>query len=337
MDERTTEVITECKAIIEAIEAQIAPLSQSALRACRVAQLVDDEITIMWLSLECSGGEAFESIVSGRRWKNVDAVASGTDVWLRVRAVPDIPNMSLGQMADLLQRGGIADTPRVMQASLEELERSVRERRFDQIEMAGASGAAQAIMTVKLLEASARKVIQRVSKAVHEWAVNVYMAHRFRHLAGNIFDRFKTHADAVLARLCPEAIAKLNSASEKASSDNTEDWSAATMSCRRVLKDFADAVYPSREESVDGRKLGEAEYKNRLWAFAKEQGSKAIEKQFLATEEIDGFCRTLDRVYELDSKGIHERVTKQEAHLAVLRTYILLEQLCQLVGAADPA
>lgn len=103
-----------------------------------------------------------------------------------------------------------------------------------------------------------------------------------------------------------------------------------------MLKDFADAVYPARDEQVDGRKVGNEEYKNRLWAFAKARGTRAIEKQFMATEEIDGLCKTLDRVYDWDSKGVHDSVTKQEAQLAVLRTYILLEQLAQLVGDEKP-
>ena len=141
----------------------------------------------------------------------------------------------------------------------------------------------------------------------------------------------------MLARLCPKAIAKLTNAVEKAGSGKPEDWAAAALSCRRVLNDFADAVYPARGEPVDGRSVAKDKYKNRLWAFAKERGSKAVEKEFLATEEIDGLCKTLDRVYELDSKGIHDAVTKQEAHLAVLRTYILLEQLAQLVPADTSA
>jgi len=53
------------------------------------------------------------------------------------------------------------------------------------------------------------------------------------------------------------------------------------------------------------------------------------------TKEIDALGETLDRVHDLDSKGVHAAITKHEAHSAVLRTYILLEQLAQLVDEGN--
>jgi hypothetical protein len=175
-------------------------------------------------------------------------------------------------------------------------------------------------------------ILGRVASAIHEWASNVYVTHRFRQIAGNIFDRFKTNADTVLASLCPEAVTKLTVAIERATSERREDWSAAALACRRVLRDFADALYPPRENKVDGRNVGPEEYKNRLWAFAKERGSKQIERQALALEEIDGLCKALDRVYDQSAKGIHADLPRADVETLILRTYILLSQLGQLAS-----
>jgi hypothetical protein len=52
---------------------------------------------------------------------------------------------------------------------------------------------------------------------------------------------------------------------------NREQMAQVAISCRRFLERLADVVYPPKPEPVGGRKVGKAEYKNRLWAFAKEQ------------------------------------------------------------------
>lgn len=338
MDERTAEVIAECKTIIEAIEGQKLPLSRVALGARRLAQLLDDDAAFMWLSMECTGADG--ETPPARPWKDgshADAM-KGAEKYVMLHGVPDFTNITLQELAARAAKGEIPEKTRVAGAPLAELEvaREPMSKEEEQ-QFAAVPGGQHFLVTTKALAREHRKLLERVAAAIHEWATNVYVVHRFRQAAGNIFDRFKTHADGVLARLCPEAIAKLGNAVEKASSDKPEDWSAAALSCRRVLHDFADAVYPPSDEPVEGRSVSKDKHKNRLWAFAKKRGSKAIEKQFLAIEEIDGLCKTLDRVYEWDSKGVHDSVTKQGADLAVLRTYILLEQLAQLVGDGAPA
>jgi hypothetical protein len=55
-----------------------------------------------------------------------------------------------------------------------------------------------------------------------------------------------------------------------------------------------------------------------------------MEREALADEEIDGLCNSLDRIYDGDSKGVHDKVSKHEADMLVVRTYILLAQLAAL-------
>lgn len=169
-------------------------------------------------------------------------------------------------------------------------------------------------------------------------APNLYVVFQLRLTSGHIFDSFRSGADALLATLCPEAISKLGHAVERAASGKPEDWPDAALACRRVLKDLADRLYPARDDLADGRRVGEAEYKNRLWAFAKAHGGRAVEGQSLALTEIDGLCGTLDRMYELATKGVHADISREEAEMCVLRTYVLAAQLSRLAtvsGTSD--
>ena len=338
MDDRTAEIIAECKAIIDAIERKDVPLSRVALKARRLAQLLDDDVAFTWLSMECVGADGLAP--PARQWADATGAAAlkGVERYLKIRAIRDYSQVGLMQFAEEVAQGKIADKTRVAGAPLAELEAEPAAlSKAEREQIAATPGGHSILLMASGRLAERRKVLERIAASIHEWATGVYIVHRFRQAAGNIFERFKTHADAVLAHLCPEAIGKLDNAVEKADSGRPEDWAAAALSCRRVLHDFADAVYPSRDELVDGRSVTKDKYKNRLWAFAKEKGNNALEHAFLADEEITALCKTLDRVYELDSKGVHADVTREEAHLAVLKTYILLEQLAQLVPPAAAA
>jgi hypothetical protein len=110
--------------------------------------------------------------------------------------------------------------------------------------------------------------------AIHRWATNLYVAHKFRHLAGNIFDRFKTQADAVLARLWPDAIAKLGNAVEKAGpitprTGQRRRCHAVACSITSPMR-FTHRVMTLWTAGVSRR----TSYKNRLWAFAKERRAR---------------------------------------------------------------
>ena len=331
MDDRTAEILTASKAIVEAVECETLPLSRIGLMARRLAHLVDDDTAFVWLSYEVNGFHDHPK--PDRATKNTEAALRGYQKALRSRAATDFNRITPAEVAERIRRGEKLEKSMAYGAPLADLEAYTPPSEQERFRLGRTHSGLDTLAKMDLFDRERRAMLHRIGIAIHEWATGVYIAHRFREVAGNVFDRFKTEADVVLAEVCPDAIAKLMHAIERAGTDSPEAWAAATMSCRRVLNAFADAVYPPREELVNGRKVGKAEYKNRLWAFAKERGSKAREKQFLATEEIDGLCQTLDRVYELDSKGVHAEVTKQEAHLAVLRTYILLSQLARIVEA----
>lgn len=324
MEDRSHEILEGAKAIITAIEDGSVPLSRIGLRARRLAQIVDDEAAFFWLNLECAG--AAPAVRPERPWRNAEVALTGYEKWKRLRAVWDVAALTPGEVAAQVAAGDLPERSKTLAASLASLEVMREELRAERMRLAEARGGE--VTQAQLLDGEVRRTLETVASAIHEWATGVYIAHRFREFAGNIFDRFKTSSDARLAQLCPDALNKLNHAIERGSTENPEAWSAAAMSCRRVLKDFADAVYPPKEEAVDGHDVTAGKYINRLYAFAKEHGGQA-----LALEELEGLGKVLDRMYELGSKGVHASITKGEVDVVILRTYILLSQLAQLIPA----
>lgn len=333
MSGHTEEVLELAGSVIIALE-QGRPVSLVALQARRLAQLIEDDAAFAWLRLECGGiaGQASPD----REWLDAAAGNRGIAKFMKLRGTPDYREVTLGSLAETVRRGEALKNTQVLSIPLSVLEAQVETKsEEDSIEALEREKAYDDAAVLRLMQSERRAILGRVAAAIHEWASHVYVTYRFRRTAGNIFDRFKSTTDTVLGRICPDSIEKLNHAIERASSANAEDWADAALACRRVLKAFADSVYPAQAEEVGGRKVGEAEYKNRLWAFAKAQGRAALDSEFLAEEEIDGLCRGLEKMYELESKGVHDHVTREEAQQAILRTYILLSQLAALVADVE--
>lgn len=103
---------------------------------------------------------------------------------------------------------------------------------------------------------------------------------KFSNIAGDAFSRIREHVDHHIGSVVPSAVQKLAAIYENLASENPEDWSNAVHGCRRVLQDLADALFPSTEprtKQVGGKsfqiKLGPDNYINRLICFVEDHSS----------------------------------------------------------------
>lgn len=150
----------------------------------------------------------------------------------------------------------------------------------------------------------------------------------------DIFSRTQLKVDTVMGELLPNTIKKFTSAYENLLSENNEDWSNAVHSCRRILQDLADEIYPATEDKklANGKtiKLGVENYINRLIAYIDEHSSS---KRF---EEIVGsnlkyIGERLDSIFNAVQKGSHKIIsTQDEADRYVIYTYLLVGDILKL-------
>ena len=120
------------------------------------------------------------------------------------------------------------------------------------------------------------------------------LAHSLEELHPKLFDAF-----AAAARTLERA-------------ETEEDYAQAALSGRRLLERTADALFPPQEIDWNGRKVGPAQYKNRLWAY--------IEKALSTTGAPAGRLRPLgkeaDRLIELFNSGLHASPSRDKVELA---------------------
>lgn len=68
---------------------------------------------------------------------------------------------------------------------------------------------------------------------------------KYSGIAGDIFSRIREKVDSSIGQNIPDAVQKLAAVYENLQSENVEDWSNAVHSCRRILQDLADVIYPA--------------------------------------------------------------------------------------------
>jgi len=155
---------------------------------------------------------------------------------------------------------------------------------------------------------------------------------RVADLSETLVDHLDGVADQVLLRLsdiAPQLTDVLYSAFQRLEHlETSEDLAYASLSCRRILENLADVVYPPRKELVGGRRVTNKEYRNRLWAYISDCLSGSEKELLLA--ELNDIGGRVDKIDALANRGIHDKVNLSEARRLLLGEVILLYDLLTL-------
>lgn len=171
---------------------------------------------------------------------------------------------------------------------------------------------------------------------IYNYTLQKYYELKFSGLANDVFSRIRARVDISIGEIIPEELERFSSIHNNLISENPEDWSNAVHSCRRMLQNIADKLYPKcddREVLIDGKekiiKMGEDNYINRLIAYIEE---KSASERF--TEIVGSHLRyigeRLDSIFKASQKGSHHFVGREEADRYVVYTYLMLGDIVSL-------
>lgn len=144
--------------------------------------------------------------------------------------------------------------------------------------------------------------------------------------------------DDAIGSTVPNAVQKFSAVYENLISENPENWANAVHSCRRILQDLADAIYPpSEHDKIIGEgetsktiKLGKENYVNRLMCYI-EDSSSSIRFVDIVGSHLSFIGERLDSVFKAAQKGSHDRiVTREEADRYVVYTYLIVGDILSL-------
>jgi len=100
-----------------------------------------------------------------------------------------------------------------------------------------------------------------------------------------------------------------------------EGIAQAAISGRRYMEKLADVLFPARKKPFKGRKVGNAEYRNRIWAYIDENTAGY-------TTQLHGLGKEIDRIAEEFNAGLHgdwakPRIVQALADIAILSAGLL--------------
>jgi hypothetical protein len=178
---------------------------------------------------------------------------------------------------------------------------------------------------------SSRRVV------IYRYVLKKHYELKFSGIAGDIFSRIREKVDLMIGALIPDTVNKLSAVYDNLQSENPEDWSNAVHSCRRILQDLADAVFPpasDRVKEVAGKqrtiKLGKDNYINRIMAFVEDR-SNSERFQDIVGSHLSFLGDRLDSVFQAAQKGSHDViVTRDEADRYVVYTYLVVGDVLSL-------
>lgn len=171
---------------------------------------------------------------------------------------------------------------------------------------------------------------------IHEYITKTYLELNYANIAEDIFSAIKQNVDQKIGEIVPESIEKFAAIYENLTSKNPENWSNAIHSCRRILKDLADAIYPPTKnikKGIDGKshKLGEEQYINRIIEFISQKSESETYNKIVGSH-LRFIGDRLKSILEGSHKGTHTVITdREEANRIVVYTYLLLGDILNLV------
>jgi hypothetical protein len=173
---------------------------------------------------------------------------------------------------------------------------------------------------------------------IYSYVVTKHYELKYSTISGDVFSRQRERVDGSLGKYIPKAIKQFSAVYENLLSNNTEDWSNAVHSCRRVLQELADSIFPPADsitKIIDGKErkiaLGSDQYINRLIAFC-ESHSNSKRFQEIVGSNLSYMGERLDAVFAAAQKGSHsDIVDREEADRYVVYTYLVVGDILSLL------
>jgi hypothetical protein len=136
----------------------------------------------------------------------------------------------------------------------------------------------------------------------------------------------------LLEDLNPRLAATLGTAARALmSAVSEEDRAHVGLSARRYLEQLADAIYPARDDMVDGRDVSAPKVKNRVWAFINGsiRPTSTVEQQ-----RVRCIGKQFDRILDDANKVLHAAPSHDEAKELLTRLAMVTVTLLHLSETA---
>ncbi len=322
--------LEECEAlageILRNIELSEIPINNVILKGLRLCRLMGDDIGIDFFSFEASGyPRDNQGYITPRAWEICKLagriyVDSDKDDKKQEFAYTETISEMMETINIQAERMKSAKDPQSYGAD------------FTPYMISCAKNVGERNSIVSLVKKYEKRV-GIVKGKIYDYILKIYNQLTYSNTVEDIFNEKRNSVDIKLLKVCPETIKKFSSIFLNMDSINPEDWANAVHTCRRILKEVADNLYPPQKESiVVGKKeikLGEEQYINRLIQYI-ESKSKSSTYNAVVGSNLSYIGNRIDAINEAACKGTHDEINLNEAKSYIIYTYLLLGDILDL-------
>lgn len=327
---KTEQAVATCEHVLDGIENTTITTSSALLQCLRIARLLNDEEAIKWLQFEYSGyPRDEENHILSEAW----------------------------EVGYKNGRGYIFDGKKMIFTSLaSELEESILSKKhaINNFTTQGASTSGElAYVAMNNLTTSVtrstgamiteisqnRKNLSILQSKYYDYALRKHIELTFGNVAQDVFSTYRESVDKHFMKLSSETILKLNAIEDKINSDNPELFSQALTTCRRLFENTATELFTkhlpnyslNKYMTKSGKEIDISgdHYKNKLSAVIEVLQDKSVTNSVVGSNVLYTLD-WIDNLSNLQCKGVHSDITKQEAMQCIIHTYICLGDILSL-------
>ncbi|EKJ88435.1 hypothetical protein CLV96_3264 [Leptospira meyeri] len=326
------EALALSQEVLGDIELSRIPLTNIALKASRIARLLNDIDFQKIFSYEAAGYPTTPNGISGEIWQ----------LMLKSNRVFEQKKSITNEIESLAYRNSILELENLLDA----YKQGIDAARDPDLSVSSANPSQRVLLPTGNKDERARLISNisttssRLSERrnfIYQYALSKYNELRFSKINENIFVRYSSGFIDIIEKILPEELPKFSAIYSNLDSDNPEDWANAVHSCRRLLQSVADKLMPSTEDRKislpDGKEkkiqMGKDKFINRLIYYI-ETKSDSERFQELIGSDLTHIGERIDSVFQASQKGSHSSIKRQEADRYVIHTFLLLGDILSL-------
>ena len=322
--------LVTCEYVLEGIENETLSTSSSLLQCLKIARLLGDSNSVIWLQYEYGGyPKNHEGKIKHSVWeigfkRGRGFVKDGKDYVFAETASEleaKIANKK-SAITNFTTQGASVSGERAVSA-MSKLTGSVVRSTADLLESISIAEKRLAILRANYYNYALKKSIEL----------------NFGYVANDIFNTYRRTVDNYFSELPSETILKLQEIEDNLNSTDSQLYSEAVLTCKKLVEETAvelfDRYYPNFNEeeytTISGKKIdvsGE-HYKNKLSAVIEKLQGKTT-RRTLVGSSIIYILDWIENIINLQAKEDGSNISRDDVVRCILHTYICLGDIVAL-------